>query len=99
MVAVDAVEQLHAAALHPEHADAIADLRPFGVEIVGDEVVATAGRTLQGRAVSTWRQSTAPPRASATALVSIIVLPEKKRRCSAACVAVRAACRTAARRR
>ncbi len=34
MVAVDAVEQLHAAALQAEHADAIADLGPFGIEIV-----------------------------------------------------------------
>ena len=24
-------------ALQPEHADGIADLRPFGIEIVGDE--------------------------------------------------------------
>ena len=37
MVAVDALEQLHAAPLQPEHADAIADLGPFGIEIVGDE--------------------------------------------------------------
>src|SRR3954471_174077 len=39
MIALDMVEQLHAAALHPEHADAIADLRPFGIEVRCDELV------------------------------------------------------------
>ena len=39
-------------------------------------------------AVSTCRQSTVPSRASATALVSSIALPEKNRRCSAASVAI-----------
>jgi len=38
-----------------------------------------SSRTLR-TALSTWRQSSAPPRAKATALVSTIRLPEKKRR-------------------
>ena len=37
IVALDAVEQLHAARLQPEHADSVADLRPFSIEIVGNE--------------------------------------------------------------
>ena len=76
MVALDALEQLHAAALHPEHADAIADLWPFGVEISIDEFVGQRSRTCRV-AVSTWRQSTCPSRATATALVSCIGLPGK----------------------
>jgi hypothetical protein len=39
IVAFDTVEQLHAAALHAEHADAIADLGPFGVKVSGDELL------------------------------------------------------------
>ena len=37
MVAVDAIEQLHAAPLQPEHADSVADFGPFGIEIGSDE--------------------------------------------------------------
>jgi len=33
MVALDAIEQLHSAAFHPEYADTIADLGPFGIQI------------------------------------------------------------------
>ena len=83
MVAVDALEQLHAAALQPEHADAIADLGPFGIEIVGDERVGQRPH-LKGRACRHGASRLGAARASATALVSIIALPEKKRRCSAA---------------
>ena len=94
MIALDAVEQLHAAPLHPEHADAIADLRPFGVEIGVDEIVATASRTWSV-ALSAWLQSTSPPRASATALVSCIAWPEKSAQMLARPHRGRAACRTA----
>ena len=38
MIALDALEQLHAAALHPEHADAMADFGPFSVQIAGDKL-------------------------------------------------------------
>src|SRR4029450_6098273 len=37
-IALDLVEQSDAAALHAEHADAVADLRPFEVEIIADEI-------------------------------------------------------------
>ena len=37
MVAVDPVEELHPARLQPKHADSVADLGPFGIEIVRDE--------------------------------------------------------------
>src|SRR6476661_8822429 len=37
MVPLDAFEQLHPARLQPEHADSVADLGPFGIEIVADE--------------------------------------------------------------
>ena len=37
MIPLHALEQLHTAALHAEHADAIADFRPLGLQIVLDE--------------------------------------------------------------
>ena len=72
-----AIEQLHAARLQPEHADSIADLGPFGIEIVGDEGVGQR-RAPASVAVSTCRQSSLPPRASATALVRCIVLAREE---------------------
>ena len=45
----DRREKLHAAPLHPEHADAIADLRPFGIEIAGDELLAQRPHLQVGR--------------------------------------------------
>src|SRR5436190_6117908 len=39
MVAFDSLEQLHAATLQPEYADAIADIRPFDIQIRLDERV------------------------------------------------------------
>src|SRR5690242_5280739 len=39
MVAFDALEQLHATALQPEHADAITHLRPFFIQVGFNEVV------------------------------------------------------------
>src|SRR5690349_3912059 len=39
MIALHAIEELDARALHPEDSDAIADLRPFGFEIGFDEFV------------------------------------------------------------
>ena len=42
MVAFDALEQLHPAALQPKHADTIADLGPFGIEVSLDELLGKA---------------------------------------------------------
>src|SRR5437763_3336669 len=39
MIPLDRREQLHSTALQPEHADSVADLGPFGIEIVGDKVI------------------------------------------------------------
>src|SRR5205085_12526055 len=39
MVTVDAVKQLHAAALQPEDADSIADLGPFGIKVSSNELI------------------------------------------------------------
>ena len=39
MVALDAVEQLHAAALHSKYTDAISDGRPFGIQIGMNEAL------------------------------------------------------------
>ena len=39
MVAIDPVEQLHPARLQPKHADSVADLGTFVIEIVGDLLV------------------------------------------------------------
>ena len=73
-----AIEQLHARPLHPEHADAIADLRPFGVEIGLDEARprghehgasrcrhGTSRPLRRGPARPRWSGSSACPRRSA----------------------------------
>ena len=51
MAAFDAFEQLHAAAFHPEHADAAADRGPFGVEVGVDELLRQLAH-LERRAVA-----------------------------------------------
>ena len=82
MTALHAVEQLHSRPLHSEDADAMADLRPFGIEVVSIKS-RDSGRTWSST-LSTWLQSTVPSRAIVTALVRTSGLPEKKPRCSAA---------------
>ncbi len=83
MVALDIIEQLHAAALHPEHTDAIGDLGPFGIQVAADEAVGQcADAKPSGFGMGPVEN---PSRATATALVSSISLPEKKRRCCSAC--------------
>ena len=82
MAALDPLEQGHAAALHAEHADAIGDLGPFGVEIGSDEA-GDSGRTWS---VARFRHAPLddPSRASVTALDRIIVRPGKIARWRAA---------------
>ena len=75
MVTLDAIEQLHAAALQPEHADSVADLGPFGIEIVAIKSSDRA-RDFEPRCLGMLPVELSP-RASATALVSCIALPEK----------------------
>jgi hypothetical protein len=78
----DLVEQRDSEPLHAEHADAIADLGPFGVEIGGDEFFRERA-DMQDRLAEEIPLEE-PPRAKATALSRCIVRPEKKRRCPAA---------------
>jgi hypothetical protein len=74
VIALDALEQLHAWPSSRKHADAIADLRPVRLEIVGDEA-SLRSRTLS-RASPAWRHRR-PAAARTTALVNNIVRPRR----------------------
>src|SRR5690348_15113155 len=50
IVAIDPLEQLHSGTLHPEDADAISHLGPFGVEISLDEFI-RQGSNMQVRRI------------------------------------------------
>ena len=97
MPAVDRVEQLHAAALHPEHADAIADLRPFGIEIGCDEFVAQLAHV--ELAVSDMAPVDRSAARQGDRAGQLHRLAREEAQMLGRLVAVRAACRTAARRR